>query len=240
MTSTPSVRRFRWRWPVFFLAFPLILWMLSVAVVRILLVRDQSTPDWGNTIALVNGPEIDEVVSLYRDKPTRKILVGYKVPDRPMQLGVLPEFHVHMKNELKDRGVPEDAILVSPSLATAPPMSTDWDSVTSSTKNDQQDPVQLPPMIQLIVVADRLSSGRVRQTRIPKTERSRAEVRVFARSLSGLNEFNWWYRPSGIVRVVRELSLRHHPDSSIEGMIWWLLTRGKPTQSDRQALGELK
>ena len=214
MMSSPPVRRRRWL--LLSLTTPLILWLIGVASARILLVRDQSTDDWGDTIALINGPEIDEVVALYREKPSRRILILRKMPARPMQLGVLPEFHLHMKQELLKRGLPADAIRVGQPNVTWP--------ATANVDPVRRDLVAerfWVPMAgnRLIIVADRLSSGRVRRTIRRRSMPPFVEVRVFARRLSGLNEFNWFLRPSGITMMIRELSLWRHPDPSVASLI---------------------
>jgi hypothetical protein len=215
MTSSP-VRRSRRRWLMLVVLSPLILWLMGAAFFRIVLVRDQSTAGWGDSIALINGPEIDEVVALYREMPSRRIVILQKPPARPMQLGVLPEFHVHMRGELIKRGVPAEAIRDGLKQVYWP-ATADVDPVAQQIVDERiWNPM---PGSRLIIVADRLSSGRVRRTIRQQSIPQLVEVRVFARRLSGVSEFNWCFRPAGVAQVIRELSLRRHPDPNVASII---------------------
>ncbi|MBY0587466.1 hypothetical protein K2X85_09835 [bacterium] len=168
---------------------------ILVAMISALLVCDETTADWGSDIALFWGPDFDRVVELYRRDPRRRILLMEKIPARPMELKVLPPFHLHMQAKLEQAGVPASAIVLFPTEGR-PEVS-----IFSSLKRMAS---EQPPR-QVIVVAERLGSRRSRRFFDRLLTERPALVRIFPITTAGINESNWWYKPGGPAFVVREL-----------------------------------
>jgi hypothetical protein len=174
---------------------PIVLWVVSLWLIRSLLVCDETTPSWGSHIALFWGPDFEHVVQLYRENPRRRVLLFEKNPARPMQLKVLPPFHQFMEKKLAEKEVPEEAVelMIHRGLAEEYllfPLG------------------ELAPEAEVIVCCERLASRRWRRHFDRCLTDNAEHVRIFAITTTGVTEFNWWHQPGGVALVVRELLAR--------------------------------
>jgi hypothetical protein len=117
-----------------------------------------------------------------------------------MQLGVLPEFHQHWLDHFLAQGVPRDGIEIVEPAADHPLAAI----------ARQANGV---PTAEVVLLADRLTSRRMRRLLDRSQSGPTPSVRVFPMPLTGITEANGWYKPGGIPLVLKE-ALRLFPEPS--------------------------
>jgi hypothetical protein len=151
------------------------------------LVVDQSPADCAYILVL-NGDYwsarwFDEAADLYREDPSRRILLVESRPERAVRLGVLPSYAERSRRVLAARGVPREAVVVIP--GEAPDVWAEVELLRQWLSER--------PDADVRALSDRFSSRaqRVVLDRVLPAEDA-ARVTVCALPDIRCNEHNWW------------------------------------------------
>jgi hypothetical protein len=162
------------------------LWFWHGAILRgmaSVLVADQGQQDAKFVLVVDGDRRYDAAAALYREDPSRRVVLIEPYPTRLVQVGALPSFEAISRRELHARGVPEEAVTVIPGKAR-----TAWEETRLL-----RSWLKEHPDAQLLLLCDRFGSSyrrHVLDSTLPAGEAAR--VRILALPDRRYDETNWW------------------------------------------------
>jgi hypothetical protein len=152
------------------------------------LVVDQTPGDF-EYILVLGGHQwasewFDVTAELYREEPSRRVLLVEPAPERAVTLGVLPSYAERSCRVLEARGVPRRAVVLIP--GKAPDLRAEVELLRTW--------LSARPETQVLALSGRFTSRAQRallDRALPAEDAAR--VAVCALSTDGCNEGNWWH-----------------------------------------------
>jgi hypothetical protein len=131
----------------------------------------------------------DVVAGLYRDWPSRRVVLVEPAPTRLVQAGFVPTFEAICRRELEARGVPRDSVAVVGRGAR-----NGWDEARLAAAWFEANPTAC-----VAFLCDRFSSGAMRSilNAVLAPEQA-ARVRIVALSSRRYDERDWWQSRTGV------------------------------------------
>lgn len=194
-TSPPSRHRRHWRIGVVLVA------ILVVGVVLLdrlgnYLRLDEAPRGWGSHVVYLGGSGSKrQAIDFLKADPAHHLLLIQKTPARPMQLGVLPEFHLFARDQFMAMGVGAESIEFLPGSAFG---------VEGHVRALARWLAEHPDA-EVILLVDGWEGRRWRMT-LDKDLDEKTSRRVRVRSVLPAvdSRLPWWWKKNEVVRVAGE------------------------------------
>jgi hypothetical protein len=131
----------------------------------------------------------DVVAGLYREAPSRRVVLVEPAPIRLVQAGFLPTFEAICRRELEARGIPQNSVAVVGRGAR-----NGWDEARLAAAWFEAN-----PSARVAILCDRFSSGALRSILdavLPPEHAAR--IRIVALPSRRYDETDWWQSRTGV------------------------------------------